>query len=171
MAIRQSSLVEYSERVALQKSFTLTEAASQNKPTAFLSHSHKDGRLAKGVQGYLNDKGWDVYIDWEDASMPETPNAATADNIKKRIKAMDWFLFLATDASMKSRWCPWEIGYADGVKKREAIQIISTMDSFGVTHGNEYLKLYNHIDIASTGTIGSFGFDNKGYLLQGRRLP
>lgn len=59
---------------------------------------------------------------------------------------MKFFLFLATPNSMKSRWCPWEIGYADGTKANDNILIIPTEDSAG-WYGNEYLGLYRKIDV------------------------
>lgn len=98
---------------------SLNEALSKNKQTAFLCHSHKDQELAKGLQVLLKENGWDVYIDWEDNEMPSSPNKETASKIKSKITTTDWFLFLATSNSTQSRWCPWEIGYADSQKGME----------------------------------------------------
>lgn len=122
------------------------EARASAIDTAFLCHSHKDRDLAEKMQQYFSSKGWNVYIDWKDASMPETPNRETADKIQERIKQSKWFLFLATANSMASRWCPWELGYSDGVKGKDSIIILPTNDSSGVTYGNEYMQLYRRID-------------------------
>ena len=78
--------------------------------------------------------------------MPTSPNRETAEKIQKKIVELDWFLFLATQNSMSSRWCPWELGYADGKKGREPIAIIPTLDNSGTTHGSEYMNLYSRID-------------------------
>ena len=171
MAILQSTLREYAARsIPLQKSAAIVEAARiAKKQTAFLSHSHADAQLAKGVQGFLQANGWDVYIDWEDMSMPSSPNRQTAEKIQRRIRALDWFLFLATANSMSSRWCPWELGYADGVKEHDVIRIIPTSDSVR-THGSEYLSLYKHIDYADGGGVGSFDPTNRGHLISSLRL-
>lgn len=131
------------------------------QPTAFLSHSHKDATLALGLQEMLNNQGWDVYIDWQDQAMPETPDAETAFNIKVAIVRVDWFLFLATQNSMASRWCPWEIGFADGKKAHERIAIVPTRDNHGHFYGNEYLNLYNKIDVPS-GSSGLAFYDTRG---------
>lgn len=158
MAIKTRSLrsaANRSGRVVLAKS--LNEALSKNQQTAFLCHSHKDQELAKGLQVLLKENGWDLYIDWEDTEMPSTPNKETASKIKKKIKATDWFLFLATTNSTQSRWCPWEIGFADLAKGYEKILIIPTEDDYGNWYGNEYLQLYKKMDEASN-KLGKSGY-------------
>lgn len=144
-----------SGRVILAKS--LNEALSKNQQTAFLCHSHKDQELAKGLQVLLKENGWDLYIDWEDTEMPSTPNKETASKIKTKIKATDWFLFLATTNSTQSRWCPWEIGFADSAKGYGKILIIPTEDDYGNWYGNEYLQLYKKMDEASN-KLGKSGY-------------
>jgi hypothetical protein len=133
---------------------SLSEAKLKNVSTAFLCHAHKDRDLVLGVVNLLSKAGWRVYVDWMDGSMPSKPNRVTADKIKKRIRDMDYFLFLATSNSMTSRWCPWEIGYADPYKYPENLLIIPTRDSYS-THGNEYLDLYRRIDLRSDGALAA----------------
>jgi len=165
--IDQSSIRAYAGSTTIRKSEEIVEEAIRSgRQTAFLSHSHKDADLAKGLQAFLQAQGWLVYIDWQDTSMPPRPNKETADRIKVKIKRLDWFLYLATANSATSRWCPWEIGYADGVKGLDRIVIIPTRDSVGNSHGNEYLDLYRHIDRAQSGGFGLFGPDNRGILLE-----
>jgi hypothetical protein len=67
----------------------------------------------------------------------------------------EWFLFLATGNSMASRWCPWELGYADGKKPNEKIAIVPTRDG-QATHGNECLQLYRRIEVDNAGGLGIF---------------
>ena len=123
----------------------LREAQRYNKKTAFLCHSHKDEALAKGLQVILRENGCDLYIDWDDTDMPETPNRDTAVKIQSKIQETDWFLFLATRNSIISRWCPWEIGIADSLKGCNNVIIIPTEDDDG-WYGNEYLQLYRKLD-------------------------
>lgn len=150
------SAASRSSRTVVAKS--LHEAVSKNKQTAFLCHSHQDQELAKGLQTLLAEDGWDIYIDWQDEAMPSSPNKETASNIKSKIKQTDWFLFLATPNSTSSRWCPWEIGYADAVKTYEKMLIIPTIDDNGRWYGNEYLQLYKKIEDASNQTTNRKGF-------------
>lgn len=126
MPLSQSTLRQASHLTRVRKS--LSEARLTGYPTAFLSHSHKDAALAKGLQNFLQQQGWDVYIDWEDTAMPDRPNRETANRVQTKIVELDLFLFLATQNSMASRWCPWELGYADGKKSNDSILIVQTAD-------------------------------------------
>ncbi|MEB0222887.1 toll/interleukin-1 receptor domain-containing protein [Pseudomonas sp. 10S4] len=157
MPIRQSDLLNAGYSRSIQG--RIAKRAGQT--TAFLSHSHKDATLALGLQEMLKNQGWDVYIDWQDQTMPDTPDGETAFNIKVAIVRADWFLFLATQNSMASRWCPWKIGFADGKKAHERIAIVPTMDNHGHFYGNEYLSLYNKIDVP-TGSSGLAFYDTRG---------
>jgi hypothetical protein len=162
MAIIQSDILRYEAQASTKKpSDLMIEAKISQKQTAFLSHSHRDARLAKSLQSFLYAQGWDVYIDWEDTSMAESPMKETSEKIQSKIRELDWFLFLGTKNSMISRWCPWEIGYADGVKKNENILFIATTDG-RETHGSEYLQLYRYIDPAQSGGLGVFYPNQKG---------
>lgn len=152
MAIRIEELRSAATRyVATVK--TLNEARIKGRRTVFLCHSHKDKELVKGVEALLNEADMNVYIDWQDTQMPEKPDQITASRIKDRIVAADFFLFLATENSMQSRWCPWEIGYADGKKKLTQILVIPTTNGI-TTHGSEYLDLYRRIDKSGMGKVG-----------------
>lgn len=102
--------------------------------------------MALGLQQWLKEEGMDLYIDWLDPHMPDSPDGTTADRIRTAIKGADVFLFLATNDSMASRWCPWELGFGDGVKRNEQIAVIATRDASGNYYGNEYLQLYRRID-------------------------
>ncbi|RZI86777.1 MAG: hypothetical protein EOP38_00320 [Rubrivivax sp.] len=84
MSISQSDLLNASRRASIQKR-QITANAGQS--TAFLSHSHLDRNLAEGLQILLKEQGWDLYIDWQDTTMPDTPDRQTAQNIQSRIKS------------------------------------------------------------------------------------
>lgn len=148
MAIAQSELLRAVQRRPLFKS----QVHASVQKTAFLCHIHRDDKLADGLQVLLAEQGVELYIDWKDASMPSEPNRETASRIQHRIATCDWFLFLATANSMASRWCPWELGYADGQKQLDRIAIVQTSDST-TTHGNEYMQLYRRIDTSIAGEL------------------
>lgn len=137
----RNAVVDFSEI----KARTIFEARAQGLQTLFLCHSHLDKDLVNGVTKLLSDTGWRVYVDWADGSMPDIPNRETAARIQQKIVDLNYFLFLATPNSMKSRWCPWEIGYADGKKPLDRILVLPTSDNAG-SYGNEYLQLYRRID-------------------------
>ena len=148
MAIRIDALRAAASRKTTVLAKSLNEARTLGAKTAFLCHSHHDSELANGLVQLLSEAGWRVYIDWQDAQMPESPNQETAQRIKQKIVDLEYFLFLATPKSMASRWCPWEIGYADGVKPIRSILVATTRDNAGTTHGSEYLDLYRKVDFS-----------------------
>jgi len=85
--------------------------------------------------------------------MSEKPARRQLKKIKLTIRVMDYFLFLAAPNSVASRWCPWEIGFADGEKAADHILIIPTTDHTESWYGNEYLQLYRRIDEAEGGKL------------------
>jgi len=131
---------------------SLQEARTLGRKTAFLSHSHLDRTRAKGLQTLLAEQGWNVFIDWEHCTLDERPTKETAAWLQEAIVRCDWLLYLATPNSQKSRWCPWEIGYADGKKSAPSIVVVATKDSSG-TSGSEYLNLYRQMSETTTGTL------------------
>lgn len=155
MALSQNDLRAAARRSIQPRFRTLTEASAAGVQTAFLCHSHKDQDLVRGLVQTFEDAGLKIYVDWADSSMPETPDRNTASRIQQKIKSLNLFLFLATANSMSSRWCPWEIGFADGVKKADSILVIPTSDGY-TTHGAEYLDLYRRIDVANDGALAAW---------------
>lgn len=132
---------------------SINEAKSRYIKTAFLCHSHLDRDLVNGVQQTLQDAGITLYVDWQDASMPDSPNRVTAEKIQAKIIQADVFLYLATPNAGRSRWCPWEIGFADGKKSNEKIIVIPVKDG-NFTYGAEYLELYRRLDVDSMNRPG-----------------
>lgn len=152
MPITINTLRNAANRYVAVKARTLTEARSQGLQSVFICHSHLDELLVKGVIALLEEAGWRIYVDWADASMPEKPNRETAARIRRKIVDHHYFIFLATENSMSSRWCPWEIGYADGKKQIDQILMFPTKDGSRI-YGNEYLQLYRQIDLSDIGKL------------------
>ena len=123
-----------------------TRKALSNKQTVFLSHSHKDKDIIKEVIGFLLLQGTYVYVDWIDPDMPQTTSGETATKLQAKINECEKFVVLFTENSKNSRWVPWELGYADGVKPIENIAIFplkryyDTRDSY--FNEIEYFQLY-----------------------------
>lgn len=140
MPISQAELVRASGRM------TANLGIRYGAKRGFLCHSHSDQQLALGLHQLLSEQGLDLYIDWQDSAMPPEPNKETALRIQGAIRQSDVFLFLATQNSMQSRWCPWEIGFANGCKNSDWVGIVQTSDSNGRFYGSEYLQLYRRVD-------------------------
>src|SRR5713101_3760485 len=67
-------------------------------------------------------------------------------------RSYPWTSFCSSN-SVVSRWCPWEIGYADGCKPNESIWIVQTQEN-GNVYGNEYLNLYRSVDYSDKNDLG-----------------
>lgn len=170
MAISLTSLRNASQRYAGSRYLSFSEAKARGARTGFLSHSRRDVDLARGLVQQLRESGLDLYVDWEDQQMPDIPDRTTAARIQQAIVASEYFLFLATPNSTTSRWCPWEIGYADGRKPIEKILIVPTTDGSGTYYGNEYLQLYRHVDTPRYGTSLEFAEPGRSLGLSVSRL-
>jgi len=147
--LKESDLRSYAQSVQkIQEARTyILKASYEASKTIFLSHSHKDKDLAQGLVNYLASLGIKLYVDWQDSGMPRITDRKTAENIKQRIRDLDFFLILATQNALASRWVPWEIGVADQLKTINNIAVIPVEDPAGRFDGNEYLQLYNRIQI------------------------
>ncbi|MDR2407809.1 MAG: toll/interleukin-1 receptor domain-containing protein [Bacteroidales bacterium] len=132
-----------------QKSVILNEARSFSrssyKTSIFLSHSHHDSEYVKEAVILLRKMGVNVYVDWIDDNMPKETSGKTATLLKQKIKENDKFIFLATNNSIESKWCNWEIGFGDAYKYIDKIALLSLKDEYSEWKGNEYLKIYPYI--------------------------
>jgi hypothetical protein len=133
-----------------QKAVILNESRSYSnkacsKTTIFLSHSHLDAGYIEDVVVFLRKMGVEVYVDWMDDSMPKATSCTTATLLKQKIKENDRFIFLATNNSIESKWCNWEIGFGDAHKYINKIALLPLKDDNVEWRGNEYLQIYPYI--------------------------
>lgn len=115
---------------------------SFHRTSVFLSHSHLDAKIVKPVVVFLRSMGVDVYVDWMDITMSQTTNGETAQKLKTKIKENEKFIFLATENSLISKWCNWEVGYGDAHKYIEKIAIFPLLERNRRWNGQEYLQIY-----------------------------
>lgn len=86
----------------------------------FLSHSYKDKDKLIELKDSLNAMGLNVYMDWvndKDELKRDLTCAETAKVITERIKASKAILYVHTNASLNSKWTPWELGFASALNK------------------------------------------------------
>lgn len=115
--------------------------------STFLSHSSKDNDLVVGAMRVLENHGAKVYIDEIDPEMPPYTSSKTAALLKDRIRDTSRFVLLTSENSKESKWVPWELGIADGVKGTSKIAIFPASDApYDQTWASwEYLGLYDRI--------------------------
>lgn len=124
----------------------------------FISHSYMDKELVEVLYKIFEESGYEVYIDWKEEKLQNRENvsADTARILKNRINSCSGLSFIATGNVVNSKWCPWELGYADGKKNRAAILPILKEQS-SQYKGMEYLGMYPYIDY-NTANNGKYEF-------------
>ena len=173
MPIRISDLEERAYRyMPLSRPRALSEARASHLPAAFLSHSLRDQRLAKGLQVALKEDGWEVHIDRKDAEILSKPNRTTATRLQENIRLCNWLLFLAAPNSVASHWRPREIEYTDGKNRVETMLTTPTSNSRDSAHGIDHLHLYKRIDRGTTGNLNPLRpNDSQGLNLRSLHAP
>lgn len=135
---------------------SLSETVENESRYVFLSHSKLDNELAIGFCRLLEKSGVNVYIDLMDSQLTLPPNGETANKLKKRIRGARQFILLATENSVStSKWCQWEVGFADGVNVPVSIAVTSD----GLHEwGAEYLETYPLLKMATLTDKSRMGY-------------
>jgi hypothetical protein len=111
----------------------------------FLSHSHEDGQAIAGVKALLEQERVSVYVYWAEENHAAPVTAATAAKLRVRMNHCRALIYASSQASPKSRWMPWELGYFDG-RKPGRVAIMPLPSSSTTFAGQEYLKLYPNVE-------------------------
>ena len=113
----------------------------------FISHSFLDKRLILTLIDMFNKLGYSVYVDWRDNPNLDRDNitSKTATVIKSRIMQCKGLSYIATGNIVNSKWCPWELGLADGLHIGKAciLPVLKEGNSF---RGIEYIGIYPYIE-------------------------
>lgn len=130
----------------LRKSFENASARSPSGAT-FLSYSSQDSELIQIVVRILENNGATVYVDKKDATLLGKHPRDVATTLRTRIKQTNKLVMFATEASKGSRWIPWEIGIADGVRNSTGVAIFPAVETAGDFEWaeREYLGAYDRI--------------------------
>lgn len=117
----------------------------------FLSHSYLDKKLILTLIVLFNNAGYSVYVDWIYDKNLNRNNVSpkTASVIKKRVSTCKGLSYIATRNIGNSKWCPWELGLADGMLNGKSC-ILPVMEESGTFRGREYLGLYPYIEYGKT---------------------
>ena len=120
--------------------------ASSNQKTIFLSHSHHDAEYVSMAKTFFEHLDIGIYVDWADSTMPKRTCGETARKIKAKIYNNEFFVLLATNLAVSSKWCNWEVGVGDVYKAYpDKMLILPLSDNSFTWQGNEYLQTYPYI--------------------------
>ena len=140
-------------RRSLLGEMRLIKAASDHATgkRVFLSYSSLDRRYVAGVVDFFADFGAPVYVDKDDAGLPDPPSLQTAKTLADNITICPKVVVLVSPASRASRWVPWELGLAHGTKGLENVSTLSIgpADQDAKWSEREYLALYPRIERGS----------------------
>ena len=136
----------------------LAADAAATKPTdsfdIFLSHAFEDAIIIKALRDELASHGYTVYVDWiEDPQLSRKDvSKTTAAALRLRMNQSKSLLFATSNASKKSTWMPWELGYMDSQDNSRVAVAPVVLESQANQEfvGQEYLGLYPYLD--KTGT-------------------
>ncbi|MFV0663595.1 toll/interleukin-1 receptor domain-containing protein [Denitromonas sp.] len=117
----------------------------------FLSHAHQDEACARTLVKRLEGWGFTVYVDFKDAALSQLPDRALADRLVDRLRQCRLLVFAFSEASVNSRWMPWELGLAHGVIGR-AVLWPFTQRALRAKAAQEYLHLYEALSPATAQT-------------------
>lgn len=100
------------------------------------------------VYSYLIYNKFTVYVDWKISDNDrENPDKKICDEIQKSMQKCKNLIYLYTMNSKKSLWMPWEVGFFNGFHKQDDILIWPILQDHERYEKQEYLKLYNTIDM------------------------
>lgn len=152
-AARDAECEALHENVSLEESLCFND---QIQYDLFFSHSFRDKELVIGVKVLFEKAGYKVYIDWmEDPQLDRScVNENTAQLLKYRLKSCKALAYIATVNTPLSRWCPWELGLADGMLGKVCILPVMHDDY----KGQEYLRLYPYLEYAPHSNINTKDF-------------
>ena len=110
----------------------------------FISYSSKDILYAKKAAEFLRDNGFSVYIDDEDSVLDKkNVNSKTTVRLARILENCRCLIFLFTENSSASSWCPWEIGYMSAYNDFKCVTLPIVDEPFlNYIEHKEYLLNY-----------------------------
>lgn len=93
------------------------------------------GKLGKDMKE-LDDIVRDISEQW--------CNASTVQVIKERIRQSKVFVVFLSQSTLKSQWCPWELGYADALGKKICVYSYDDSDNINIP---QFYEIYPRVHI------------------------
>ena len=152
--VKSNNITEYSqETILLENNNYFFESGNTSQARSFdifLSHSYLDKVQVLALVKLFNKEHFSVYVDWmyDKQLSRKNVDVQTADLLRIRMKQSKGLSYLTTKNITNSKWCPWELGYFDGLKSSKCC-ILPIMEYGSIFNGQEYLGLYPYLEFAS----------------------
>jgi hypothetical protein len=144
-----ADLRRFGAGMVIQEQQTIVKNARERSPagSTFLSHSSADAEFLPGLIKLLENHGAAVYVDKKDPTLPPYTSPETATALRQRIALSRKFILFASKNSKESRWVPWELGIADGIKDPRSTAIFPAVEMTNDTTWTkqEYLGIYDRV--------------------------
>ena len=153
-ALMARTAARKSDKAAIEEA---SVASGNQRFDVFLSHSVTDRQLVRGTIELLRKRQLTVYVDWvSDADLERNgEEVQAAAMVKARMRMCDSLLYLHSEHSRSSRWCPWELGYFDALKHPEERVFVFPITPDGENYeGQSYLRLYEALEIGDFDRLG-----------------
>lgn len=113
----------------------------------FISHSSLDKELTCSIYDLFVQNGFTVYLDYEDLELnPRNVSSSTGEKLRSKMKRSKCLSYISTSISPTSKWCPWELGYYDGVSEGKCCILPIIKGSQKTFKGQEYLGMYPYLE-------------------------
>jgi hypothetical protein len=162
--------LSYADLHTATRQFSINETADVIKARAaaghvgvFLAHSSDDDEHVGGVTDFFRQFNALVYSDDSDKDLPAHPDTSTARRLSDRIRDCKRFVVLVSPNSRGSKWIPWELGIAHGLKGVAPIAIlpITPYGDEAEWTKEQYFGLYPRIRNNGTGWVVHDPRDNR----------
>lgn len=156
--ILYESSSNYQQRIVNRNHQVYTQ---NNKFDIFLSHSFLDHDEVLSLIQLFNTCGYSVYVDWIYDNHLNRNNVTkeTAALLRERMSESRCLSYLATSNSTSSKWCPWELGYFDGISKNSRCCILPVLAYNQASYkGQEYLGLYPYLQYEKYADSDTYDF-------------
>jgi hypothetical protein len=135
--------------VFLEREVRKSASALSSQSDLFLSHASADiGRLTSGAIRILSAAGAKVYADILDPDAPTEPSELGA-FFAQAIRDTERLVVLLTGNVKRSRWVPWELGFAHALHDLSRVALWPVVDDPGAPNEWvywDYLALYPRIE-------------------------
>lgn len=159
MILSNSKLRDYYNKIPSYKKYEKRDYDSNKEYDIFISHSYLDKIEIDALYYIFEECGYSVFIDWKQEELQDRNQITkeVANKLKRYMKNCKCLLYVSTKNSSNSKWCPWELGFVDGLKDRVAILPILKEPVVNYK-GQEYLGIYPYVDYEKTTKDGIYEF-------------
>lgn len=159
MILSKNKLKEYYNKIPSYKNYEKRFFETNKMYDIFISHSYLDKTEIEALYYIFEECGYTVFIDWKQEELQDRSEVSkeVANKLKKYMANCRCLLYVSTKNSSNSKWCPWELGYVDGLKERVAILPILNEENKKYK-GQEYLNIYPYVDFAKIENKESYEF-------------